>query len=630
MYKPEVINTVKRNFYVDDCLKSVSSDEKAIELAADLQSLLRRGGFRLTKWLSNKRDVVESIPESERAPSIMNLSKSDSLPVDRALGVQWNVEKDELKFKVKVSEKPITRRGILSIVSSIFDPLGLVAPVTLRAKAIVQNLCRQKLSWDDPIPEKDTYEWKQWLDTLPYLESVSVRRCFKPQDFGTLKNVQLHVFCDSSQLGYGACVYLRLKDEKNLISCSLVAGKSRLAPIKQTSIPRLELSGAVVASRLYTLVADELEIDIDSVTFWTDSMIILGYIKNETRRFKTFVGNRVSEIHDVTSRDQWRHVDTASNPADVASRGMHASDFKTMKFWMHGPEFLQKDESHWPSHLTKPELDDDDTELKKEVVVNTTSAVETIQSIIDRYSSWTKLRRAVAWLLRYKAYCRRKHLNHTLGLSEGDLSTNELNMAEHTILALVQRTSFTDERICLQNGNSVRKDSCLASLNPIIHHDLIRVQGRLQCEYPSKYPVVLPSKHHVTKLIIKHIHEHNGHVGKEHVLSMSREKYWILHGPSAVKSILRGCIPCRRQHTPLMTQQMAPLLDEQTTPDMPPFSHIGIDYFGPFIVKTARAREKRYGCIFTCLTSRAVHFEIAHSLSTDSFISAFQRFQSRR
>ncbi|XP_053407960.1 uncharacterized protein LOC128559663 [Mercenaria mercenaria] len=111
---------------------------------------------------------------------------------------------------------------------------------------------------------------------------------------------------------------------------------------------------------------------------------------------------------------------------------------------------------------------------------------------------------------------------------------------------------------------------------------------------------------------------------------MSREKYWILHGPSAVKSILRGCIPCRRQHTPLMTQQMAPLLDEQTTPDMPPFSHIGIDYFGPFIVKTARAREKRYGCIFTCLTSRAVHFEIAHSLSTDSFISAFQRFQSRR
>ncbi|XP_053406602.1 uncharacterized protein LOC128559321 [Mercenaria mercenaria] len=324
MYKPEVVNTVKRNFYVDDCLKSVSSDEKAIELAADLQSLLRRGGFRLTKWLSNKRDVVESIPESERARSIMNLSKSDSSPVDRALGVQWNVEKDELKFKVQLSEKPITRRGILSIVSSIFDPLGLVAPVTLRAKAIVQNLCRQKLSWDDPIPEKDTYEWKQWLDTLPYLESVSVRRCFKPQDFGTLKNAQLH-----------------------------------------TSIPRLELSGAVVASRLYTLVADELEINIDSVTFWTDSMIVLGYIKNENRRFKTFVGNRISEIHDVTSRDQWRHVDTASNPADVASRGMHASDFKTMKFWMHGPEFLQKDESHWPSHLTKPELDDDDTELKK-------------------------------------------------------------------------------------------------------------------------------------------------------------------------------------------------------------------------------------------------------------------------
>ena len=301
LYEPEVISTVERNFYVDDCLKSVPTETDAIKLASDLQSLMKTGGFRLTKWLSNSRQVVNSIQESERAPSVVNLDKGESLPLDRALGVHWDVDRDEIKFKVKLSDKPLARRGILSVVSSVFDPLGLVSPVTLPAKAIVQNLWSQKLGWDDQISEQDAENWLRWLSNLPQLEKISVRRCFKPRGFSSVKNTQLHVFSDGSELGYGACAYLRLEDENDNTTCSLVAGKSRLAPLKQTSIPRLELSGAVVAAQLYGQIAEELEINIDQVTFWTDSMIVLGYIKNETRRFKTFVGNRIGQIHELTS-----------------------------------------------------------------------------------------------------------------------------------------------------------------------------------------------------------------------------------------------------------------------------------------------------------------------------------------
>ncbi|VDI39382.1 Hypothetical predicted protein [Mytilus galloprovincialis] len=242
------------------------------------------GGFRLTKWLSNSRDVLKAIPESELAPAVVNLSPGDVLPNDKALGVIWDVNEDKIRFKVKLTDKPLTRRGILSIVSSIFDPLGLVSPVTLRAKAIVQNLCRLKLGWDEQIPQHYCDEGKNWLTSLPCIESLSVNRCFRPKEFQHNKNAQLHLFSDGSELGYGACAYLRLVDVNDKITCSLVIGKARLAPIKQMSISRLELSGAVTACRLYQILNGELEIKIDNVTFWTDSTIVLGYIRNTSRR----------------------------------------------------------------------------------------------------------------------------------------------------------------------------------------------------------------------------------------------------------------------------------------------------------------------------------------------------------
>jgi hypothetical protein len=243
------METVKKNFYVDDFLKSTATETEAIRLASQLRELLAKGGFRLTKWISNSKEVMESLPESERATSVKMLD-FEKAKIERALGIQWNVTSDKFGFNITVKERPFTRRGILSIVSSIYDPLGFAAPFIFQAKLFLQDLCRKKLDWDDVISEEDQKRWNAWLNDLPQLEKFVFDRCLKPTNFGTITSSQIHNFSDASQAGYGAVAYLRLTDDRGNTSSSFVMGKSRLAPIKSVTIPRMELSAAVLATRL--------------------------------------------------------------------------------------------------------------------------------------------------------------------------------------------------------------------------------------------------------------------------------------------------------------------------------------------------------------------------------------------
>jgi len=390
---------------VDDCLKSVPSENKAIVLVDELRQLLSKGGFRLTKWISNSRNVIESIPTSERAESVKDLLL-DQLPIERALGVRWDVGSDTLGFKISVKDRPPTRRGILSVVSSVYDPLGFAAPFTLPAKALLQDLCRQNLGWDDPIPAEYLARWRKWLDELPKLENLKVNRCFKPNDFGKVSSGQLHHFADASQHAYGAVTYLRVTNPEGDVHCSFIIGKSRLSPLKQLTIPRLELSAAVVATRLDKMVRKEIGIPISESIFWSDSTCVLGYIANEDKRFHTFVANRVAAIQEVTSSSQWKHVGTKQNPADDASRGLSAEALLKNERWLTGPDFLWKSERLSPSQqLTDCTVADTDPEVKKESQVfsaNTEVGVTTINKLFGRFSLWYRLKKFLAWILRYQ------------------------------------------------------------------------------------------------------------------------------------------------------------------------------------------------------------------------------------
>ena len=384
----ETINTVNRNFYVDDCLKSVSSIDHAVRLSGQLRELLARGGFQLTKWVSNDRNVIATVPVTERAPSVVNLDLED-LPVQRTLGVQWDMETDVLNFRIIDEGKAPTRRGILSVVSSMYDPLGFVAPVILPAKSLLQSLCRHKFGWDEEISNADSVRWHGWLKELACLRTIAVPRCFKHPGFGAIVNVQLHHFSDASEYGYGAASYLRIVNYKGVTHCSFVLGKSRVTPLKVVSIPRLELAAAVVAVKLNCLIRSELEYPIHDTIYWTDSTVVLQYIRNESRRFQTFVANRVGMIHDGSTPCQWRHVNTCANPADIASRGARGSEVHKMETWLHGPKFLWKEEEHWPEQpLQLPELSEDDSECRKgSGRANMVVHDKILEPLLSRYSS---------------------------------------------------------------------------------------------------------------------------------------------------------------------------------------------------------------------------------------------------
>ena len=309
-FPPDVINTVKRNFYVDDCLKSLPGVQKAIEHVGSLCTLLSRGGFKLTKWVSNSRDVLQAIPEKERAKDIKDMDiRKEELPVQRALGIQWCVESDSFRFRVNISSRPPMRRGILSLASATFNPLGFLAPFVLTAKEILQDLCRIKLGWDDEIPTKYAAHWENWLADVPKLSEFAVSRCLKPEDFSPVKSSQLHHFSDASEAAYGSVTYLRLVSHEDRVHCSFLFGKSRVAPLKAISVPRLELSAATVSVRQDKMLKEELEMppNCESV-FWSDRMSVLRYVKNESTRFHTFVTNRVAVLQEGSSPDQWRYV----------------------------------------------------------------------------------------------------------------------------------------------------------------------------------------------------------------------------------------------------------------------------------------------------------------------------------
>lgn len=257
-FSQDTIKFIQRNFYVDDGLASVSSETEAIRLIEEARELCGTGKLHLHKFISNSREVLRTIPEEECAQSVRDLDLGEPL-MERVLGVQWCVSSDDFQFRITVKERAMTRRGVLATVASIYDPLGFVAPFILRGKQILQQLCQERAGWDEPLPENLRYQWEQWLQDLPNLSKARMARCYLPPTFENVRNYELHHFSDASVTGYGECSYLRAIDVSGAVHCSFVMGKARVTPTKVTTIPRLELSAAVVAARTSAMLRNELD-----------------------------------------------------------------------------------------------------------------------------------------------------------------------------------------------------------------------------------------------------------------------------------------------------------------------------------------------------------------------------------
>ena len=312
-----------------------------------MTSLLPRGGFRLTKWISSSHEVHTQIPPEEKASPSVDVN-FDKLLIERTLGLKWNTETECFRFSVCSHQTyESTKRGMLSRLSTVFDPLGMLAPYSLPAKCLIQSLWCKNKGRDEPLDEGQRI-WEDWLGDLMKLSEFELLCCFCVDTCPEV-SIQLHVFADASEKGFGAVCYASYSLPDGSIKVSFVMARNRVAPLKQLSIPRLELQAAVLAVRLYCLVKQELTVKVKDTIFWSDSKTVLQYIANERRCFHTFVANRVSEIHDATDPTQWRHVPGLWNPIDDCTRGLQAGDLDKHCRWLNGPAFISKPEEHWSS-----------------------------------------------------------------------------------------------------------------------------------------------------------------------------------------------------------------------------------------------------------------------------------------
>ena len=402
-FSQESVDTVLRKFYVDDMVTSTETEEAAINLSHEVREVCAKGGFNLTKMLSNVPAVHDQIPLEHRATDVKSVDlDKDETSFHRALGVTWDLQSDTFGYKIDIVPKPATRRGILSTTFSIYDPFGFVGPAILPAKRVFQEACRLGLDWDEEIPESLKATWFAWLSDLYLLAEYKVPRCYSPASFLDAKR-EIHIFCDASEIGYGAVAYLRFLDQGR-IHCSLVMAKSRLAPLKKITIPRMELTAAKLAISIKVILDRELDLEIDEYYFWTDSTAVLKYINNSTTRFQRFIANRLEFIHEQSRPEQWNYVASKTNPADQASRGVPIADFVRMDEWCHGPTFL------WNEHIpTENEvnlnIEDNDPEVKRSPKIKscqTRVENDVMENLLKSTSSWYRLKRRVAWLLKIK------------------------------------------------------------------------------------------------------------------------------------------------------------------------------------------------------------------------------------
>ena len=623
----ETANVLRKNFYVDDLLKSYPDAENTIANVLKTQEMCDKGGFNLTKFVSNNKEVVNSIPSCKRAPSMEDFRICEpKLPIERALGVSWCIELDTFEFRIILNDIPLTRRAILSSISSIYDPLGLIAPFLLKGRIFLQEITSEKgCHWDDELKAEHVRAWTDWRTSLLPLQDLKVDRCYKPLDFGESVNTTLHGFSDACHFGYGACCYLRQVNKDGRVHVSLVMGKSRVSPMKYVTMPRLELTASTVAAKLGILIKAELPV-IHSISYWIDSQIVLGYINNESRRFRIYVANRTQLIRNLSCKEDWRYVESQENPGDIASRGLTCEDTESVKHWYKGPDFLWLKEEDW--RLQQPEfvINEMDPEVQRVKQVNSTSITfEPVLDIIERrISNWNRMKRVMALVLLFIRKCKKQPTTEMQVNDIEEAGKKLIKMAQHKHLSTALKDSHKRSK----------KMKWLTKLDPFIDSDgLLKVGGRLQNSEQSnqiKFPIILPRKGKISQRLIEWYHGKVQHCGRSTTINEIRSNgYWIIGISSRVKSVIFSCTRCRIFRGRLGEQKMADLPADRLL-EVAPFTHCGADMFGPFSIKEGRKVHKRYCVIFTCFSSRAVHLETTNNLDTDSFILALRRFISTR
>ncbi|XP_073811753.1 uncharacterized protein [Musca autumnalis] len=342
---PLASKILRTSMYVDDALVGAHDVPSAIQARDEVIQALKSAGLVMRKWTSNCKDILKDLPPED-------LLYSDFLDFEdhssaKTLGVRWNALLDEFYFKViHFPEDSIyTKRVVLSHISKLFDPAGWLAPIIILAKIIMQRIWMDKTEWDATISTESLNLWTTFQEHYPLINNIRIPRWI---NYTPDADVQFHGFCDASERAYAAVLYIRVAYSKE-ISTYIISSKTKVAPIKTLSIPRLELCGALLLAEMIDNLLPQLDIQNYSVSCWSDSTIVLSWLAKQPCCWNTFVANRVSKIIQITDPSKWFHVESNHNPADLASRGVYPQDLINNTLWWRGPEWLSKPADHWPS-----------------------------------------------------------------------------------------------------------------------------------------------------------------------------------------------------------------------------------------------------------------------------------------
>ncbi|XP_058816032.1 uncharacterized protein LOC131679338 [Topomyia yanbarensis] len=637
---PEAAKVLRKDFYVDDLFSGGRNIAETTALRKQLDALLLKGGFELRKWASNEEAVLEDVPAENRA--VQGSVDLDRDPCIKTLGLHWEPSTDQLRYKIQLptstTDAPLTKRIALSYIARLFDPLGLVGPVVTTAKIFMQTLWTLKdddgkiWSWDNELPSAIKERWHEYQSQLHRLNDLRIDRCIL---LSNPVSVQLHFFSDASEHAYGSCVYVRSTDASGAVKICLLTAKSKVAPLKKQSIPRLELCGALLSAELYEKVTSSLQIAPETF-FWVDSTIVLSWLNSSPSTWTTFVANRVSKIQTATQNCSWNHVAGQQNPADHISRGIPAETLLQNDLWWQGSQWLQSDQRDWPIQQQNanqpPEVL---MEARKVPAAVTSAAVEPsfVDQFVETFSNFQHMVRVAAYCRRFLQNCRK---TSTARAESAHLTVDEQKDAEAVIIRLIQQQSFSNEYKALQQAQTVSAKSRIRWFHPFIGSDqLIRIGGRLgkaNQQYDSKHQILLPSSHHFSIILVRYYHEKHLHAAPQLLLNLLRLRYWITGGRSLAKRTVHKCVICVRARPKLLEQFMAELPAARITASRP-FSSTGVDYWGPISLKPPHRRAapiKAYVAVFVCFATKAVHLELVGDLSTAKFIEALRRFVSRR
>ncbi|XP_062703553.1 uncharacterized protein LOC134286008 [Aedes albopictus] len=647
---PKGAAAVKKRHYVDDYVDSFDTAEEALNVAKEVIEVHKRAGFHIRNWMSSDSKVVENLEEPNQNPSKTMLADKEK-EFERVLGMAWNQEDDVFLFSLQLCEnvsslldngKIPTKREMLRLVMSIYDPLGLIASFVIHGKVIIQEVWRTDASWDSQISADIAIRWKEWIATLKEMDKLRIPRCYFPgYDPESFKNLELHVFVDASEQAFAAVAYFRITD-RGQIRVALVSSKTKVAPLRGLSIPRLELMAALLGARLRRTVEDNHSLKIKKTFFWSDSSTVCSWIKSDTRRYRQFVAFRVNEILALSSVDEWRWISTKVNVADEATKWGKGPACSINSRWFHGPDFLYSSEADC-SAVPEEGLDESYRELREAYVCSHLVRIPIVDTA--RFSRFERMLRAVAYVhcfvdsLRAVKYGRH---GNTVGVS-----SEEIQKAERTLWQIAQSDAFPDEVAVLnkddfqnleRNGNNQKQIGASSSLlkqSPFADkYGVLRVGSRAAASqilaYDTKFPIILLRNHRITALLLDFYHRKYGHANDETVVNEIRQKFHVPRLRVEVRLARKHCMWCRVYKSTPVAPKMGPLPAVRLQPCVRPFTFVGVDIFGPYLVKVGRSAAKRWVCLFTCLSIRAVHLEVVSSLSTDSCKKAFRRFIARR